>query len=179
MQLGYFGAIGPVVVVLLGLAAWSDLAIRTIPDWICIALAFAGVILRASVGVAAVAVSAAVAGGLFFVLALVHARGAIGGGDVKLAAAVVLGLSAGGAYRFIVITVIAGGVLAMMHLALRWLPSPVPCPAGASPLRRVWTAERWRIRRRGSLPYGVAMACGGATVVLSGMGKRKKQKSET
>ena len=29
------------------------------------------------------------------------------------------------------------------------------------------TAEVWRIRRRGSLPYGVAIACGGAWVLFT------------
>jgi Flp pilus assembly protein protease CpaA len=30
--------------------------------------------------------------------------------------------------------------------------------------------ERWRVERRGSLPYGIAIACGGAWAMLSGYG---------
>jgi prepilin peptidase CpaA len=170
MHAGLLEAVGPLIIVLLGLAAWSDLAIRTIPDWICIALAFAGLLIRGSVGLDALAVSIGLAAVLFLALATLHAHGALGGGDVKLAAALVLGLPLSGAYRFLTVTVLAGGVLGLLYLALRQLPAPLPCPAGASRLRRVWTAERWRIRRKGSLPYGIAIACGGVAALLSGIG---------
>ena len=153
MHVGLLDTAGPLIVVLLGLAAWSDLAIRTIPDWICVALALAGLLIRGSAGAHALAISVGLAGVLFLALVFVHAYGGLGGGDVKLAAALVLGLPASGAYRFLMVTVLAGGVLGLLYLALRQLPAPLPCPSGASRLRRVWTAERWRIRRKGSLPY--------------------------
>jgi Flp pilus assembly protein protease CpaA len=35
---------------------------------------------------------------------------------------------------------------------------------------RVAAIERWRIRRRGPVPYGVAIAIGGAFVVLTSQG---------
>ena len=67
-------------------------------------------------------------------------------------------------------TALAGGVLVLLHLALRRLPAPTRCPPGAAGPRRVWTIERWRVRRRGALPYGVAIACGGTWAILSGWG---------
>jgi prepilin peptidase CpaA len=154
----------------LGLAALSDLATRTIPDQACIALALLGLGARLFAGLAAVAVSAGVAAGVFAVLVLAHARGALGGGDVKLAGALALGLAPAQTYRFLVATVLAGGLLSLLHLALRRAPPPARCPRRASLAHRIVTAERWRIRRKGSLPYGIAIACGGAWVMVTGMG---------
>jgi prepilin peptidase CpaA len=83
-------------------------------------------------------------------------------------------------YRFLVATVLAGGVLSLLHIVLRRAPPPVRLPGrppGAGPslrrasvVRRVINAERWRIRRKGSLPYGIAIAFGGAWVTLTGVG---------
>jgi prepilin peptidase CpaA len=159
---------------LLAVAAASDLATRTIPDQVCIALALLGFGARLFAGITAVAVSVVMAAALFALLALAHARGALGGGDVKLAAAMALGLAPVQTYRFVVATVIAGGVLSLLHLLLRQAPPPVrsaPRSSGlVSLVRRTVTVERWRIRRKGSLPYGIAIACGGAWVTLAGLG---------
>lgn len=173
---------------LLAVAAASDLATRIIPDQVCIALAVLGLGERVFAGLSAAVVSAGVALGLFAVLVLAHARGALGGGDVKLAAAVALGLAPMQTYRFLVATVLTGGILSLLHLALRRAPAPMvsthravsshsgPASRWAQPshcaslLRRVLTVERWRIRRKGSLPYGIAIACGGAWVTLTGVG---------
>jgi prepilin peptidase CpaA len=167
---------------LLAVAAASDLATRTIPDQACIALALLGLGVRLFTGITALALSAGVAVALFAVLVLAHARGALGGGDVKLAAAMALGLAPAQTYRFVVATVLAGGVLGLLHLALRRVPPPAPslaravarsgsrCSGLASLVRRIATVERWRIRRNGSLPYGIAIACGGAWVMLTGVG---------
>ncbi len=159
---------------LLAVAAASDLATRMIPDEICIALAVLGLVVRLFAGITAVAVSVVVAIALFALLVLAHARGALGGGDVKLAAAMAIGLAPVQTYRFVVATVLAGGVLSLLHLLLRRAPPParfVARSAGlASLVRRIVTVERWRIRRKGSLPYGIAIACGGAWVTLAGLG---------
>jgi prepilin peptidase CpaA len=159
---------------LLAVAAVSDLATRTIPDQVCIALALLGLVVRLWAGITAVAVSVAVAIGLFTLLALAHARGALGGGDVKLAAAMAVGLAPLQTYRFVVATVLVGGMLSLLHLLLRHAPPParsVTRSSGlASLVRRIATIERWRIRRKGSLPYGIAIASGGAWVTLAGLG---------
>jgi|HubBroStandDraft_1064217.scaffolds.fasta_scaffold295426_2 prepilin peptidase CpaA len=159
---------------LLAIAAASDLATRTIPDQVCIALALLGVGARLFAGVTAVALSVVVAVALFALLVLAHARGALGGGDVKLAAAMAVGLAPLQTYRFVVATVLAGGVLSLLHLLLRRAPPParlvVRSSGLASLVRRIATVERWRIRRKGSLPYGIAIACGGAWVTLAGLG---------
>lgn len=162
------------IVALLALAALTDVATRTIPDTIAVAVGLLGMAARLLTGPSALAVSAAVALGLFIILVVLHARGLMGGGDVKLAAATCLGLSLQSAHRFVVVTAMAGGVLALLHLAARWALRDVrqvaPAPRGASLPRRVFSAERWRIARHGSIPYGVAIACGGIWAVLHGQG---------
>lgn len=161
------------VVVLLLAAAWTDVASRIIPDTISIALAAVGLAARLVTGLPDAAISLAAAVLLFVLLALAHARGMLGGGDVKLAAAVAIGLPAELIYHFIVMTALAGGVVALLHLALRvalrGLPPHVP-RRGASLARRVLSAEHWRIVRHGSIPYGVAIAFGGIWAVLTGRG---------
>jgi prepilin peptidase CpaA len=119
------------------------------------------------------AVSAALALLLFVLLVLLHSRGIMGGGDVKLAAATAIGLPPASIYHFIVYTALAGGVLACLHLALRFglrHSSPHAPRRGAGLIQRVLSAERWRIARHGSLPYGVAIACGGIWAVLTARG---------
>ncbi len=171
----WLGAIlAALVVALLVLAALADVATRTIPDGIAVGVGLLGMAMRLLMGPSALAVSAAIALTLFALLVVLHARGLMGGGDVKLAAATCLGLSLHPAYRFVVVTAIAGGILALLHLAARWglrdAKRLAPPPRGASLARRVISAERWRIARHGSLPYGVAIACGGIWAVLIGQG---------
>jgi prepilin peptidase CpaA len=163
--------LGIVVVVPILLAATADIATRTIPNSIPAIVAIIGLIVRVTTGPAALAVSAAASFSLFVLLLLLHARGLLGGGDVKLIPATALGLSLRAISGFVITTVMAGGVLALLHLIARWAlrgrPPSAPPPRGASLLRRIFSAERWRIARHGSLPYGVAIACGGIWVILS------------
>jgi prepilin peptidase CpaA len=151
-------------------AAWADLSCRLIPDCACVGLGVSGAAARLAAGPQELAASLGIAVALFGALLLLHARGMLGGGDVKLLAATALGLPAAGAVQFIVVTAFAGGGLALLHLGLRWLPRPARAPAGSSAVRRVYAAERWRILRRAPLPYGIAIACGGAWVVLTSSG---------
>ena len=68
--------------------------------------------------------------------------------------------------RLFIATAIAGGVLAVAYLLLERTLMPTNKPASMSLLRRVIAVEAWRIRRRGPLPYGVAIAAGGAFILL-------------
>jgi prepilin peptidase CpaA len=123
-----------------------------------------------ALGAGASATSAGLAVLLFAVLSVAHARGGLGGGDVKLLSAAALGLSPFGLYQMLLCTAFAGGVLAVVHLGSRRLPRTARCRHGASRARRLWTIEKWRWRRPGCLPYGVAIACGGSWALLSGTG---------
>ncbi len=157
---------------LLLLAAWCDLATRTIPDGISVALAALGLLARATEGLAPATVSLLVAAGLFAAFVALHARGFIGGGDVKLITGLAVGFSPLSTLDFLVATVLAGGVLGLLYLSLRLLPEPsplVPRP-GAWPPRRVLALERRRVGRRCPLPYAVAIAAGGILTLTKPFG---------
>lgn len=162
-------AVALVAVALLGFAAWRDLATRTIPDGVSVALAAIGVAARSYQGFEAITASVLGALALGAVLFALHARGLIGGGDVKLATALAIGLAPLDTWNLVVATAFAGGLLGLLYLAL---PSILPARrnlaaprAAAIPLRFL-AVEAWRIRRRGPLPYGVAIAAGGTLVLL-------------
>lgn len=91
----------------------------------------------------------------------------MGGGDVKLLVVLAIGLPLMGTIQMLTITALVGGVLALVHLMMRNLPSPRLAPAGSSLLRRVYVVERWRHLRHAPLPYGVAVACGGIWAIFS------------
>lgn len=156
------------IAALLG-AAWSDLRSRIIPNGVCLALAIAGAVARLTLGPVALVVSAGAAALLFLILAVLP-RGVLGGGDIKLLAAAALGQSPVDLTRLVAITALAGGMLAVLHLALRRLPCPARPRAGAPLLRRVYAVERWRILRHAPLPYGIAIACGCTWTMLAGIG---------
>jgi prepilin peptidase CpaA len=160
-------------IVLLILAARRDLATRIIPDGISITLVGLGIASRSLAGLPNLALSVGLAAGLFILLVPAHARGVLGGGDVKLLAATAVGLSPESLYGFVVVTALAGGALALLHLTLRRAfrgVSTAPPPRGIALSRRIAAAERWRIARHGSLPYGVAIACGGIWAVVTSRG---------
>jgi prepilin peptidase CpaA len=161
-----------VIVGLLIFAALVDIATRTIPDGVAIAVALLGICGRLLFGLPGLTGSVVAALILFALLVFLNARGLMGGGDVKLAAATALGLPVGSFYQFLIVTSVAGGIVALVHLFLRTVirePPRTP-PRGASLLRRVLAVEGWRIARRGSLPYGVAIACGGIWAVIMSRG---------
>jgi prepilin peptidase CpaA len=84
------------------------------------------------------------------------AVGALGGGDVKLLAAVSLFAGSTRLLEFLAITAVAGGGLGIALLA--GLPVGRPAGAGGAALRG---------RLRGELPLGPAIAVGGLWVALS------------
>lgn len=163
-----------VAVPLLFYAAWRDVATRLIPDEISIAIAAVGLVARLFEGWQAALISIAVAALVFILLLLLAMRGILGGADVKLAAALSLGLPPAAAWDFIFISVLFGGLLGVLYIATRRRDAAARIVAPASPrqalLRRVAIAERWRLRRGGPLPYAVAIALGGSLTLLATAG---------
>ncbi|HEV7265135.1 MAG TPA: A24 family peptidase [Falsiroseomonas sp.] len=152
---------------ILAIAAWCDLATRTIPDRLSVALLALGLGSRLLEGPAAAAASAAVAllVGLGFLV--LHARGVIGGGDVKLIAALAAGTAPAAVPSLLFAIGIAGGVLAIAYLAMSRLMPKLPLrPHAALPLR-ISALEAHRIARRGPMPYALAIAAG---AVATGLG---------
>jgi prepilin peptidase CpaA len=148
---------------LLGLAALHDVAFRTIPAGLSPAIAAAGVALRwldqqlpAALLIAALVFAAGF---------LCWKRGWLGGGDVKLLAAATLALPPGLVMSFAVSVSLCGGGLALFYVLASQL---VTRPQSARPVglfARIVRAEQWRLRRRGPLPYALAIAAGFALTI--------------
>ena len=148
--------------VLLLLAAWQDWRTMQIADGISLGIA-ALFIPWALSGVAAgtfslldLALALACAAGMFGLAALAFAAGAMGGGDVKLAAAASLFAGPGLMLDFVTVTSLVGGLLGVAILA--------GAPIG--PLASTGDGTM-RARLRGNLPYGPAIAAGGLWVALA------------
>jgi prepilin peptidase CpaA len=158
-----------VAAVLLGIASLNDIATRTIPDLAPLGLTVIGVMLRVVDGTTAAALAASAA--VLLVGALCWRFGWLGGGDVKLLAACAWLVSPALVPQLVLLTALAGGVLACLYLALSSMAPASRRPVQAAHPRslagRIWRAERWRIRRRSALPYGCAIAAA-TLLTLSG-----------
>src|SRR5919107_1838214 len=130
-------------ILLLFYVAMMDIATRLIRNEICLLLALLGIAAQFASPMH-VTESLIVATILFLLLIVIYQRGWIGGGDVKLLAALAIGLPLIGVIQLLTITALAGGVLALVHLMMRLLPHPKRAPAGSSLVRRVYAIERWR-----------------------------------
>jgi len=163
--------LGGLAALLLGTAGICDLATRTIPDRIPLALILLGVAAQLDAGRLGVALLVAFA--VFGLAALAWRRGWMGGGDVKLLAACALFLPPARVPGMLLATALAGGVLAGIYLFLRRVVTSPPGARASRPparrfLARALRAERWRIARRGSLPYANAIAAGALFVLIKG-----------
>ena len=158
MNLLFAGALGLSGFGLLAVAAWHDLAARTIPNRLPLLVALVGLAQRAAGGQIAPGLAA---GALVFAAAVwCWRRGWLGGGDVKLLGASALLVPPLLVPALLAAIAIAGAGLALVYLlARRWVrPAGGTRPAGL--LARALRAERWRIARGGPLPYAVAIALG-------------------
>lgn len=155
---------------LLALAAWRDVVTRTIPNRITLVIMAIGIVVSSAAGWLALLSSVATAALLFACLLPLALRGWLGGGDVKLAAALALALPPAATWDFVQATTVVGGLLGLGYLAGPRL-APQLRPAGPGrPLARILAVEARRLRRGGPLPYGVAIAAGGILVLLTAPG---------
>ena len=151
---------------LFGLACMQDWAIRLVPNRVPVAIAAAGLILRAAEGTLLTGLLAAAT--VFGLAVLCWRQGWIGGADVKLFTAGTILVSPGAAASFVLASCLAGGVLAVAYAALSCVVSPPSPNRPASRLRRYLRIEQRRLRRRGPLPYATAIAAGAAFILLRG-----------
>lgn len=163
------------IAALLLLAAWHDLATRLIPNLLPVGIAGLAGLLRLQVGPVEALASLLTAMLVFFALAYLALRGWLGGGDVKLAAALVIALPPLAVADFIVATTVCGGVLALPYIAASRSALLHTRPAGWTPskarlLPRVARVEGRRLRQGGPLPYAVAIAAGGIATLINGLG---------
>jgi prepilin peptidase CpaA len=146
------------------LAALHDLAFRTVPIWMPATLLLVGFLVRVLNGNLIFGLSVALA--IFLGAALFWRRGWLGGGDVKLLGACALLVPPRLGAEFLLDVALAGGLLAALYLALaRFMTLPAaPQPSGL--LRRIYRAERYRIRHGCPLPYASAIAAGALLALL-------------
>jgi prepilin peptidase CpaA len=147
---------------LLLLAAWQDWRTMNIADGISLGI-IAVFVAWAATGIAAgtvslldLALALACAVGMFGLGALAFAAGAMGGGDVKLAAATSLFAGPALILDFVTVTAVIGGLLGVAILAGARI-GPITSTGGGTV----------RARLRGNLPYGPAIAVGGLWVALA------------
>jgi prepilin peptidase CpaA len=132
-----------VLAAVLIVAAVGDLRTRTIPNWLNGAIALGAIPFWFLSGISfwpEAAIQIAVAAAVFGLFAVAFHFGAMGGGDVKMVAAVSLWLPAGAVLKLLVIMSLAGGVLTIAMMI------------------------RQRLAKSGNqleIPYGVAIAFGG------------------
>ena len=145
------GVIANLLVALLAaaliVAALGDLRTRIIPNWLNGAIALLAIPFWWATGLSLwpeVAIQIAAGLILFLLFALAFRLGAMGGGDVKLVAALGLWLPPGATLKLIVIMSIAGGVLTVAMIARQRLGG-----------------------RKGAIevPYGVAIAFAGMWLI--------------
>lgn len=147
MNAGFTQLLLALLAILLVAAAVIDVRTYTISNRLNLAVALLAPAFWWSVGLPlwpGIAFQVAVAAGVFVLFALAFYAGMMGGGDVKLAAALVLWFSPVNTVRFLVIMSIAGGLVTIVFLAIH------------------------RARRkdgRPKIPYGVAIAIGGLVIL--------------
>ena len=132
-----------ILAAMLIVAATGDLRTRTIPNWLNGAIALGAIPFWLVSGLSIwpdMAIQIGVALAVFALFALAFHLGAMGGGDVKMVAALALWLPLGAVIKLLVIMSIAGGVLTVAMLVRH---------------RRAKSGKELEI------PYGVAIAFGG------------------
>jgi prepilin peptidase CpaA len=158
---------------LLLVAALTDLNDRRIPDKVTIAVAAIGVAHGLLVKPGSVWLSLVVASLVFCGLAVLSHRRIIGGGDVKLVSAVTLLVPPNEVARLLVDIAFAGGVLSCLYLAARFRLKMQPSPDvsavahAASGWADAVNAERRRIAAGGPMPYALAIFGGACLYALN------------
>jgi len=142
----------------LGFAAASDLIRYQIPNLASLALIAAFAFVLPSISAGTLAAHAAAGIVVFAVAAIGFAAGICGGGDVKLLGATALWTGWSNLAAFLLLTAIAGAVLALLLLAAR----------RATARRPDLRFGRWYSRLLSDnegVPYGVAIAFAGISVL--------------
>jgi len=137
---------------LMAFAASSDLLTMTISNRVSIALVAGFVVLAVIIGMSPSVIMAHIgAAGVVLVVAFVFfARGWIGGGDAKLAAATALWLGFDHLMPYLLYASLLGGLLTFVLLQVRTMPLP-----------SLLTGQPWaeRLHRKDTgVPYGIALA---------------------
>ena len=142
-------------------AALHDLGFRTVPNQVSVCILMLGIILRLQQGDLGAGL---LCGLLTFVVTYVFWRfGWIGGADAKLLSASAVFVAPALLPTMIIDISLSGGVLAIIYLLGGYFaPRQIILAAPrVSIIARARRCELRRLRRRGPLPYAVAIATGG------------------
>lgn len=152
-------------------ASAVDVRRRIIPNQASAAVAATGFALCLIERPGTAWISLPIAATLVVALGSLSHFGLMGGGDVKLIAAVSLLVPPQGLGALLLEIALAGGVLSLAYIGLRRVlgarPRPGPDGVRAGPLGRLLRAERTRILTSRSVPYGLAILAGVLVHVLS------------
>jgi prepilin peptidase CpaA len=139
-------------------AGTSDIARYEIPNSLSVALVAGFALLAAALPLPVIVDHVLVGLTVLGAMAALFAAGVCGGGDVKLLAATALWIGWVHLPEFLLLTALAGGVLALVLLASRRLvASRLLVATGARPRRLFAKAS--------GVPYGVAIAAAGLSMV--------------
>ena len=131
----------------MAVAAIGDWRTRTIPNWLNGTIALLAIPYWWSIGLGpwpGVAQQIGLAAAVFGLFAIAFRFGAMGGGDVKMAAALALWLPFAGVVKLLAVMSIAGGILTVAMLAAHRMAKSAGQP---------------------EIPYGIAIAFGGFWVL--------------
>lgn len=141
---------GILLAVLLLMAAWTDIKTRTISNELNATIALLAIVFWFVIGepLPAVALRTGVAIAVFAVFAGLFMLRMMGGGDVKMIAALALWLPINALLTMLIVMALAGGVITVVMLVRQRFR-----PNEAKP----------------EIPYGVAIAIGGLWVIANGL----------
>ena len=150
MNAGFTELLLGLLAILLVVAAVIDVKTFTISNGLNAAVALLAPVYWWSIGLPLwpdAAIQVGVAAGVFFALAATFYLGMMGGGDVKLAAAIALWFKPFATLKFLVIMSLAGGLLTIIVLLLHKKRGKAPIDGDAPAAKP-------------EVPYGVAIAIG-------------------
>ncbi len=146
-------------------SAATDLKQRIIPNELVVVIALSGLLLGLAMRPGQICISLVVAALVFLTLGVLCRYGALGGGDVKLMAAVTLLVPPGGIGDLLIEIALAGGLLTCLYLGAHYLArnalagSCEPAGERGSFVERRGLA-RVSITQRKQVPYAVAILGG-------------------
>eukprot|EP01037_Dinobryon_pediforme_P012525 gene12525-12614_t len=155
------------LVCLLLAASARDLLVRSIPNPVAIGVALCGLALRMADGTILPALL--VGSAVFALLFVIWSRGMIGGGDVKLLAALTLVVPPWQVPSLIFAVTTAGAILGLAYLAAARATTVPRAGRPSNFPARAWRIERRRLAQGGPIPYAVAIALGGLLSICQGV----------
>ena len=132
------------LVAILSGCLFSDITTRIIPNFLCLVVAALGIVQALGTDRAGVTLSILMAVAAFFLMMPLQQKNVLGGGDIKLIAALLVWLTPLDVGRFLLFTLAGGGVIGVLFLAVNWINGIVRQGEAA----------------KSSVPYGVAIVFG-------------------